>query len=51
VGFFPGLVAGALVAAVAFCLLGRPKSNRRQSGSSFGNISEPRPSGAGENWI
>lgn len=49
VGFFPGVLAGILVAVVTICLLGasrRKSSSRRQSGSSFGNISEPQTSGA-----
>jgi hypothetical protein len=48
VGFFPGLLAGILITVATICLLGahRRKSTRRHSGSSFGNISEPQPSGA-----
>jgi hypothetical protein len=47
VGFFPGLVLGALLTVASICLLGahRRKADRRRSGSSFGNISEPQPSG------
>lgn len=47
VGFFPGLVLGTLLAAASICLLGargrRKAARRRQSGSSFGNISDPQP--------
>jgi len=48
VGFFPGLIAGALLAVLSMCLFAahRHKSSRRKSGSSFGNISDPQPSGA-----
>jgi hypothetical protein len=46
VGAFPGLVLGALLATASICCLGargKRKSARRQSGSSFGNISDPQP--------
>jgi hypothetical protein len=45
-GFFPGLLLGILLTVASICLLGakRRKAARRQSGSSFGNISEPQPS-------
>ena len=48
VGFFPGLVAGVLLTLASVCLLtaNRHKATRRLSGSSFGNISDPQPSGA-----
>lgn len=46
VGFFPGLLLGILLTIASVCLLGarRRSSDRRRSGSSFGNISEPQPS-------
>jgi len=46
VGFFPGLALGVLLTIASVCLLGahRRSSDRRRSGSSFGNISEPQPS-------
>jgi hypothetical protein len=45
VGFFPGLLLGAILSAASIFLLGARgrKAARRQSGSSFGNISEPQP--------
>lgn len=45
VGFFPGLALGVLLGVASACFLarGRRKDARRQSGSSFGNISEPQP--------
>jgi len=45
-GFFPGLLAGVLITVASVCLLGarrRNKAARRNSGSSFGNISDPQP--------
>jgi hypothetical protein len=44
VGFFPGLVLGVLLTIASVFLLGahRRSSDRRRSGSSFGNISEPQ---------
>ncbi|KAI9731290.1 MAG: hypothetical protein M1818_007915 [Claussenomyces sp. TS43310] len=39
IGFFPGLLAGALVAFLVFCLLGAHHRKRdRDSGSSFGPV-------------
>jgi len=45
VGFFPGVLAGALLTMLGIALIGacRRKSGRRNSGSSFGNISDPQP--------
>jgi hypothetical protein len=45
VGFFPGLLLGVLLSAASVCFIGRRgrKASRRQSGSSFGNISDPQP--------
>ncbi|PSS23093.1 hypothetical protein M430DRAFT_26027 [Amorphotheca resinae ATCC 22711] len=45
VGFFPGLILGMLLTITIICLIGahRRKASRRNSGSSFGNISEPQP--------
>lgn len=45
VGFFPGLLLGAILSAASIFLLGARgrKAARRKSGSSFGNISEPQP--------
>jgi hypothetical protein len=47
VGFFPGLALGVLSTIACVCLLGarRRNTDRRRSGSSFGNISEPQPVG------
>jgi len=46
-GFFPGLALGVLLTIASVCLLGarRRNTDRRRSGSSFGNISEPQPIG------
>ncbi|KAH8676792.1 hypothetical protein BGZ60DRAFT_371763 [Tricladium varicosporioides] len=46
VGFFPGLVLGILLTIASICFIGINRrgssSDRRRSGSSFGNISEPQ---------
>jgi hypothetical protein len=46
VGFFPGLVLGILISIASICVFDaqRRRADRRRSGSSFGNISEPQPS-------
>jgi hypothetical protein len=48
IGFFPGLVLGILLTVASVCVLGarrRNQARRNSNGSSFGNISEPRPTG------